>query len=123
LMDGRITMSMEGALMKVSHAAGELSLEPGGSIEIPVTVARSPKLPESVTLELVVPSELEGLLRADPVTVTPGQTEVRFRVETVIDPRLDGEANFTIRGTAMQEGKLPVISQTDVPHVFTSADS
>jgi len=123
LMDGRITMSMEGALMKVSHAAGELSLEPGGSIEIPVTVARSPKLPESVTLELVVPSELEGLLRADPVTVTPGQTEVRFRVETVIDPRLDGEANFTIRGTAMQEGKLPVISQTDVPLVFTSADS
>jgi hypothetical protein len=115
--DGRITMSMEGALLKVSHEAGEMSVRPGEEFEVPVRIARSPKLPEAVRLELRLPEELEGadgMLRAEPVLLPPGRDEARFRIAAAADPRLRGDVTVTIRAVAVQAPGLPVVSETAV---------
>ena len=65
--DGRITMSIEGALLKVSQSLGEMTVKPGADFEVPVKVSRSAKLPEAVRLELQVPEELAGMVKAEPV--------------------------------------------------------
>jgi hypothetical protein len=59
--DGRITMSIEGALPKVTHEAREMVIRPGQAFEIPVTVGRSAKLPETVRLEVRLPEGMEGV--------------------------------------------------------------
>jgi hypothetical protein len=121
LMDGRITMSMEGALLKLSHTAGEIVAKPGASLEIPLKIGRSPKLPEAVRLELVPPPELAGLLIAEPITLPAEQSDLVYRVQTVADPRMKGEWTFTLKAVALQGGELPVVSQTDVHVDFESA--
>jgi hypothetical protein len=114
-MNGQITMSIEGSLLKVSHAPGERTVRPGETVEIPVNVARSAKLAEPVRLELRLPEELAGLLAAEAVVVPPGQSEAVMRVTWAKGARLRGEYTLVIRGTALQGGNLPVVSETSVP--------
>jgi hypothetical protein len=121
-LNGRITMSIEGGLLKVSAAANELTLRPGQELAVPIKIARSTRLAEPVKLELVVPEELQGLLRMEPVVVPNGQAETTLRVATVNDPRLTGEHTVTIRGTTMQAGNLPVLSETTVSFVVGRGD-
>jgi hypothetical protein len=111
---GRITMSIEGALLKVSTSANEISVLPGKEILLPMRIARSPKLAEPVKLELILPEELQGLMRMEPVTVPPGRPEATLRIVTLNDLRLSGEQSFTIRGTALQPGNLRVVSEATV---------
>lgn len=120
LMDGRITMLLEGALLKLSHSARELAARPGDVLEIPVKLARSPKLSVPVRLELVVPQEFAGLLTAEPVTLSAKGTATTFRVQTIGDTRLAGTCTFTIKATALPTPDLPVISQTDVTVEFNT---
>jgi hypothetical protein len=117
-MDGRITMSVEGALLKVSHGVGELIVAAGQSFDVPVKVSRSPKLPLPATLELKLPDDLAGALSAEPVIVPPGATEATIRVNTTSDTRLPGEQTLTIRATALQSGNLPVVSETSFNVMF-----
>jgi len=114
---GRITMSIEGHLLKVSAHAAELTVQPGKEVLIPVKIARSPRLTEPVKLELLLPESLKGLMRMEPLTLPPGRTEATLRINTVIDPRLNGEHTLTIRATAMQPGNLAVVSEAAVPIV------
>jgi len=114
---GQITMSIEGALLKVSAATTELTVQPGQELSVPIKIARSPKLAEPVKLELVVPDDLQGLVRMEPVMVPPGRSEATVRLVTVKDPRLTGEQTVTIRATALRPGKLRVQSDTAVPFV------
>lgn len=114
---GRITMSIEGALLKLTASAGDLAIQPGKEMLLPVRIARSPKLAEPVKLELVLPESLQGLLRLEPLIVPPGQSEASLRITTVSDPRLTGEQSFTIRATAIQPGNLRVVSEVTVPFV------
>ena len=111
---GRITMSIEGALLKVSAAANDLTVRPGQEIVLPVKIARSPRLPGSVKLELELPEALKGLLRMEPVSAPPGRGEATLRIRTADDPRLTGELSFTIRATAYQPGNLLVLSEAAV---------
>jgi hypothetical protein len=112
-MSGRITMSIEGAILKVS-APSELKIKPGETVEVQVAALRSPKLPVPVQLELKLPEELVGVLKADPVTVGPDKTTGALRITCLKDAKLDGEVTFTIRGTAMQDGKYAVVSEAHV---------
>jgi hypothetical protein len=116
---GRITMSIEGALLRVSAGTGDVTVQPGKDITLPVKLARAPKLTEPVKLELVLPESLQGLLRMDPVTQQAGSSETTLRIATVSDPRLTGEHTVTIRATAMQAGNLKVMSETTVPLVVS----
>jgi hypothetical protein len=111
---GQITMSIEGALLKVSAAANDLTVRPGQEIVVPVKIARSPRLPGPVKLEVVLPEALRGLLRMDPVSVPPGRATATLRIQTADDPRLIGEHTLTIRATAYQPGNLLVLSEAAV---------
>jgi len=117
-MNGQITMSIEGSLLKVSHDTQERSVRPGEAFVIPVKVGRSAKLAEPVRLELRLPDELTGLLTAEPVVVAPGQSEALVRITWTKDASIRGEHTLTIRGMALQGGKLPVVSETNVPIEF-----
>src|SRR5262249_23663672 len=75
-------------------------------------VSRLTKLAEPVRLELIVPDELTGKLKADAVTVPVGTESAVVRVTPTTDLR--GLTTFSIRATAIQEGKYPVISETPV---------
>jgi hypothetical protein len=113
-VDGFVTMTMEGALLKLSHTEDERSAKSGETITVRVRLARSPKLSEAVKLELRLPEELTALAKAEPVTVLPNQTDVDFKILVASSAKLTGDHTFTIRGTAIQPGNLPVISETAV---------
>ena len=113
-MSGRITMSIEGSILKVATAIKELKIKPGETIAIPVSVLRSAKLAVPVQLELKLPEELAGMVTAEPATVAIGQTAATFKIICAKDAKLDGEWLVTIRGTALQDGKYAVVSEATV---------
>ena len=112
-MSGRITMSIEGSILKVS-APTELTIKPGESVAVPVSVLRSAKLAVPVQLELRLPEELAGMFKAELVTVAPGQTTAVFKITCAKDAKFDGEVTITVRGTALQDGKYAVVSEAGV---------
>jgi hypothetical protein len=113
-IDGFVTMTMEGALLKLSHSEGEIFAKAGETLVVKVHIARSARLTEPVKLELRLPEELAGAAKAEPVQLLPGQLEADVRIVTNADVRLSGDQIFTIRGTAIQAGNLPVVSETAV---------
>jgi hypothetical protein len=119
LMDGRITMSMEGALLKLTHAPEERTVRTGAAFRVPVKIARSPDLPLPVRISLVLPEELQGMVQAEPLTLGPGQDTGEVTLTTTANPALLGEQIITLRATAMQPGELAVVSETQVPLLFT----
>ena len=110
-IDGFVTMTMEGALLKVSHEDQEVTARPGQPFSVRVKVARRARLTEPVRLELRPSEELAGLVTAEPVIVPPGVSEVDFRILPAASPRLRGDYTLIIRGTAVQKGDLPVVSE------------
>jgi hypothetical protein len=118
LMDGRITMAMEGALMKVSHRPEERTVRAGASFRVPVKVVRSPDLPLPARITLVLPPELEGLVRAEPLVLEPGRAEGEVVLTTTAGATLLGDQTLTLRATAMLPGELAVVSETQVPVLF-----
>ena len=113
-MNGRITMSIEGSLLKVDSTVREIRMAAGETVTVPVTVLRSAKLAEAVKLELRVPEELSPVLRAEPVVVAPGQTTANVRI-TCAKGIVPGDTHsLTIRGTAMQDGKYAVVSEATI---------
>lgn len=116
--NARVTMILEGALLKLTLRPSELTVRPGEGFKVPLAVSRSSKLPESVRIELVPPAELRGLLEAQPVTLPLEQTQADLAVTSKADAKLRGSWKIKLKATAMQDGKWPVISETDVMVVF-----
>jgi type 1 fimbria pilin len=112
--NARITMIMEGALLKLTAANNDSVNRIGSVIEIPVTISRSPKLPLPVTVSLNVPDEAQGFLKAEPVTLAADQNTGVLRIETQADDKLVGEWSLTLTATALQDNQWPVVSQTDI---------
>jgi len=110
----RITMIMEGALLKLNIPGTEFIAAPGAAFEVPVIVARSAKLPLPVTIALDVPEELRGSMRADPLELGPGEDRGNLRIATSDDPRLEGPWSLRIVATALQDGRWPVVSESAV---------
>lgn len=118
LADANVTMIMEGALLKLAPQRGDCVLDPGASVQIPVTISRSPSLCTPVKIELVVPDEIRGLVRAAPLTISPDQSTSILRIETDSDPHLAGPWSLSMRATALADGKWPVVSEAAVTLVF-----
>ncbi|MBM81189.1 MAG: hypothetical protein CMJ78_11430 [Planctomycetaceae bacterium] len=116
--DARITMILEGALMKIGHFASELTVKPGESFEIPLTLLRSSEFRKPAKIELLVPDELKGILKAEVHQLPAGNPDVQFKVSTTNNPKLEGDWKLTIKATCIQNGKWNVVSQTDVPVRF-----
>lgn len=117
--DARITMIMEGALLKLATSARDSTAVIGESLSIPVSILRSAKLPISTTVQLQVPDEVEGLLQAEPLVLPPGQDQGELQITTAADTRLAGDWLLTLRATALQDGQWPVISEIEVPLSLT----
>jgi hypothetical protein len=109
---GFVTMTMEGALLKVSTEDTELVVPPGQPFDVRLKVSRLAKLAEPVRLELRLPEELAGQLTAEPLTAAVGKETAVLRITPAANLR--GLHTFAIRGTALQDGKYPAISETSV---------
>ncbi|MDX1943789.1 MAG: hypothetical protein SFU86_00155 [Pirellulaceae bacterium] len=118
IMDGLIVMSMEGALLKISHEPEERIAQTGSTFEIPVRVSRSVKMPVEARVELVADPALPGLIAAEPIVLAANQSAATVKLRLVDDPRLLGRRSVTIRATALQNGKWPAISETTIPLVI-----
>lgn len=116
--DARITMIMEGALLKLEAEAAERTLRPGDTFDVPVSILRSAKLPLPATIELVAPEEIVGLVQAAPLVLAPGDDRGVLHITSAVDPRLVGPWTVKLTATALQDGRWPVISETDIPLTF-----
>ena len=110
----RIGILPEGALMKLSHTAGELTVAPGSEIRIPLALSRAAEFRAPVQIELIADETQTGLVAAAPITLTPEQADGALVVRLGNDPRLNGEQSFTIRAVGLKDGRWPVIAETTV---------
>lgn len=120
--DARITMILEGALLKISCDAEEQSVPVGGVVSVPVTISRSVKLPVATIVELMIPEEIQGLLKADPLLLEPGQNEGTLQITSMPDDRLQGPWKLRLTATSLQDAQWPVVSETEVAVKFTRPD-
>lgn len=120
-MTGFITMTMEGALLKLSSVSRDLVVRPGEPFDVHLRLSRSPKLPEPARLELKLTEDQAGLFSAEEAVVAPGQEEFVLRITPGTDPRLAGVQTVVIRATALQDGYLPAVSEAKVTVEFPAA--
>ena len=116
--DARITMILEGALLKISQQANELTVSPGDNFQIPVTITRSAKLAGPVTIDLELAGPLADLVTLKPLVLEAGVSTITIQVQTSADSRLRGVIPITVRATALQEDRWPVKSIVDVEVEF-----
>lgn len=116
-MDGQVTMSVGGALMKLSPPTEEITATVGGTFEVPLRFYRVPHLKGAAAVTLVLPDELKGLLAAEPLAWAEGKPTVAFRVAAKDDPKLLGAKAVTVRATGTHEG-YPVVSEAVIEIEF-----
>ncbi|MEZ5945117.1 MAG: PPC domain-containing protein [Planctomycetaceae bacterium] len=112
--DARITMILEGALLKLSCPENDLQCRIGSTFEVPVNILRSVKFPKPVTVDLEIPDELQGILSPEPMTLEPEAESGRLRVHSTTDPKLTGQWTFRVRATARQDDRWPVVSEAEL---------
>jgi hypothetical protein len=113
---GFITMTVEGALLKISAEEQDLTVPAGQPFDVQLKVARLEKLKQPARLELRVPEELAGQLKAEPMIVAVGKEQAVMRITPVA--ALRGLHSFTIRATALQDGKYLAVSEAGVTVEF-----
>ncbi len=113
IMDGFIVMSLEGALLKLTHEQQEYVASPGGTLEIPLRVSRTTKLPIPADVILVGSGEKTNSLTADAVQLPPTVNQHAMKVHIAADAK-PGEHHAIVRATALQDGKWPAVSETTV---------
>jgi hypothetical protein len=116
--DARITMIMEGALLKLSCDSADLRVAAGTTFDVPVTVARSPKLSQPVTITLHPAEEAASLLQAEPLLLTPEQPSGSLRITSAKDPRILGPWQLRILASTLLNDRWPVASEAVVEVTF-----
>jgi len=122
-MDGQIVMSIEGALLKTTHETQERRAAPGTVIEIPIKVSRTPKLPRSARLEVVADADEPDVFTAELIELSVKQSTAVVKVLISKDAKKLGLRHIVIRATALQDGKWPAMSETQVPVILQAADT
>ena len=97
IMDGLIVMSLEGALLKISHEANELTARVGTEVSIPIRVSRSVKLPEAAKVEVIPSDDLAGLVTAAPFVLPANQSAGIVKLRLGGDAKIVGNRTVTIR--------------------------
>ena len=119
--NARITMIMEGALLKLAAEKSDFVVQVGESIEIPFRLQRSPKLPLSTTVKIEVPEEVNELLTATPVTLAADQTQGVLQLDSKRDERLNGSWRLRLSAQSLQQDRWPVNSEVEIAVEFTLA--
>lgn len=118
-MDGQITMSIEGAMLKLLHPSEELVVPIGAPFELTLKLARSNKLKEPVNLELIIPDEIKGRVTFSPVIWPTNSDTLKIKVATKPEAKMVGLWVLTAKVTTQFE-KHPVVSETDIEVEFLS---
>jgi hypothetical protein len=113
---GFITMTVEGALLKISAEEQALTVPAGRPFDVPLKVSRLAKLNEPARLELRLPEELAGQLKAEPMNLAIGKEQAVMRITPAANLR--GLYAFAIRATALQDGKYLAVSEASVTVEF-----
>jgi hypothetical protein len=113
IMDGFIVMSLEGALLKLTHEQQEYVAAPGSTIDIPLKVSRTVKLPVAADVVLVGNGGKNSVFAADPAQLPASVNQHVIKLKIAADAK-PGLHLATIRATAMQDGKWPAVSETTV---------
>lgn len=116
-MDGQITMSIEGAMLKLLHPSEELVVPIGAPFELTLKLAQSNKLKEPVNLELIIPDEIKGLVTFNPMVWPTNSDTLKIKVATKPEAKLEGPWVLTARVTTQFE-KHPVVSETGIEVEF-----
>ena len=122
----RMGMLPEGAIMKLSGPA-EVRVKRGATVAIGLSLVRAAAfrtgaLAGPVRVELVRESLPRGWRGGDLVTAAPiaipndgtEQAQATLDVTFADDPRIGGEGAVTIRATALEEGRFPVVSEARI---------
>lgn len=120
IMDGFIVMSLEGALLKLTHEPQERVVRLGSNVEIPLKISRSNKLPEMVRIELVPDDEGPDTVSCQPVEVPANSQISSITLNIGSQPHLVGKRSVTLRATALQNGRWPAIAETTVPLIIVA---
>ncbi|MSQ95268.1 MAG: hypothetical protein EXR98_12025 [Gemmataceae bacterium] len=113
---GYITMTLEGALLKVSADEQDMTVPAGQPFDVNLKIARLTKLNQPAKLELRLPDELSGQLKADTMVIPIKQEQAVMRITPTATLR--GLHTFTIRATALQDGKYLAVSEVIVTVEF-----
>ena len=112
-VEGQITMSIEGAVLKLS-APAEIEMGKDGTVSMPVQLLRSASLREPVVLELVVPAEWASSLGAEKKILPPDrQGTVEWKVAAGPGGLKPGVYKVTARASTTREGH-PVVSEAEI---------
>ncbi|MBM3979363.1 MAG: hypothetical protein FJ304_03595 [Planctomycetes bacterium] len=118
-MNGQITMSIEGALLKVSVAEEERVVKAGAPLAIPVKLAVVPTLTDSVTVELIAPDALKGKVTAPAVKAEAGKSDQVLALSAKVAADVTGTHRFTVRASTKRDGKYLVLSEAEFEVEFT----
>ena len=116
--NARVTMILEGALLKITHLAEELTISGGESFDVPLEISRSSKLSAPIRIQLIVPEELTGLIQCAPLVIPVEQSAAVLHIQTADSPRVKGQWKLKVHATAQRDNQWPVLSETEVPVVF-----
>lgn len=109
----RVGILPEGALMKLSHSAGEPTVTLGTEVRIPLALSLASELREPIKITVMPAEDQTNLLTAEPIQLSPGQKETPFVLKLSNDTKLVGEQPVVIRAATLRNG-YPVISETTV---------
>lgn len=111
-MQLRLGILPEGALMKLSHTAGELTVAPGSELRVGVVLSRAAGLREAVQVGLAPADGPRGWLSASPIVLAPGQSSADLTIRLAADaPR--NEHTIVLRAETKKDG-WPVVAETSV---------
>lgn len=100
----------EGALMKLTHGAGEVKATAGSDLTVPLQLSLASELREAIQISIVPTPAQKGLLTAEPMTLAAGQKDSKLAIRIAGDAPA-GEQELTIRARSLKDG-WPVISET-----------
>lgn len=110
----------EGALMKLTNSAGEISTSAGATLTIPLSLSLSSDLTDPIQVTVIPTEQQKNLFTAETLQLARGQKDSKFIVKVAEGAAGLGEQELTIRATALREGRWPVVSETTV--LITIAD-
>lgn len=117
--DARVTMILEGALLKLSHTAPELTVAIGSSFEIPVRIDRASTLQQPVRIQLAAdPRIAEYLELNEEVTLNIDQDSAILKINTRGAAQPGGRWPVRLEATCLQDDRWTVLSETSVEVEF-----
>lgn len=106
------------SLAKVSAVPPNAKVSVGKEVEVTVRVARLYELPTSFKVEAIIPPNIKGLTAKD-VTINADQDDAKLVFKAAPDAMVGGNANITLRFTAMFNDSIPVVHEAKMTLAIT----